>query len=57
MKRRHTLDGLEALAWAERDAGRTAHVEVDREESVAVLVVNGRETGDYASLEEVGSDG
>ena len=51
MKRRHTLDALEQLAWAERDAGRTAHVEVDREESVAVLVVNGRETGDYAGLE------
>ena len=47
MSRRLSLDDLEALAHG---LGAAAHVEVDREEGIAVLVVNGRETGDWARL-------
>ena len=45
--RRRTQQELEDMA---RAYGAAAHVEVDNEESIAVLVVNGRETGDYAAV-------
>jgi hypothetical protein len=49
MSRRRTLDELEQMAW---NSG--GHVEVDLEEGIAVLVVNGKETGDYASISAFG---
>ena len=48
---RHTSDGLQALLWAEQDAGRPAHIEPDAANGRAWLVVRGRRTGDYAEME------
>jgi hypothetical protein len=44
---RRTLDELEELAHG---LGPAARVEVDNDEGIAVLLVNGRETGHYAAL-------